>query len=268
MAQDNLGPRGMTARSALAVLSRVDPKRLVETEFDQHMLNLAWVFNDMHDHALFLEWLSTEPTDAADVSPYSGQHSGATHHLWRRVIGTVWDFIDFLEKKRTYTLPEFSVLLKRTPEQTQLAWKDLIRLVEVGPKPKAGEVGRLCSALVQIRNNASSHYLNLKWLKEGYTAYFKEGVEDPRRQHAYVSLGHSMEETRFYYADAAVLGVLDKLAVEHRVDLRADVPKVLRQLSLALGPILKLFVKSKMASNQIPTKRRAVSNRRHKRKKR
>jgi hypothetical protein len=58
--------------------------------------------------------------------------------------------------------------------------------------------------LVKVRNNAVSHYYNPKALMQGYRRHFFEEPPAPYNEFAFASLGASLEETRFYFADAAV----------------------------------------------------------------
>jgi len=61
--------------------------------------------------------------------------------------------------------------------------------------------------LLLIRNNAAFHHYQPKELANGYRAWFKN-APTAEHGHAYVSQGPHMDATRFYYADAAALQVL------------------------------------------------------------
>ena len=58
-------------------------------------------------------------------------------------------------------------------------------------------------AVMKIRNSIAYHYYQPKKLVQGYKKHF---LESPRSEHnalAYSSFGKNMEESRFYFADAA-----------------------------------------------------------------
>lgn len=82
------------------------------------------------------------------------------------------------------------------------AWQALLD-VSIGRSAS----GPFAEPLIRIRNKVSFHY-DCEEIYSGYEAHFFEGKEV--KEQAFVSRGKSMNESRFYFADAAAQGYLKR----------------------------------------------------------
>jgi hypothetical protein len=80
------------------------------------------------------------------------------------------------------------------------AWQSIVDAAE-GTEGKSQD--ELTLFLVQARNNVGHHYYQPKALLEGYDHHFFGTAPSDLNDFAYASLGKNMEESRFFFADAA-----------------------------------------------------------------
>ena len=131
--------------------------------------------------------------------------------------------------------PFFVKVIKQVHGQSREAWKTLVSVAD-DATPK-DELGRL---LLLVRNKVVFHY-DPKGVYRG----FKQQFLDPGcpQQRAYVSRGLSMNETRFYFADAAVQGYFQETKGSmESADLSNKIIKIIESLNFAIIGIVDRFI--------------------------
>ena len=121
--------------------------------------------------------------------------------------------------------PEFQSFVQRLSTEYKQGWTALWNAARERSAPKSSDP--LWKALFFARNHVAFHYAE-KMLREAYTGHFRIASDKPA-----VSLGESMEQTRFYYADAAAAGYLHEvqgLTSEQWVGVAKQLNKVLYAL--------------------------------------
>ena len=95
--------------------------------------------------------------------------------------------------------------------------------------------------LEKIRHNLAFH-VGARALMRGYLTFFKQANPETHSDKAYVSLGNTMEQTRFYYADAAHIAAMADLAGMPTSEAHKQLSKVLIQMNAAIRGVLVMFL--------------------------
>jgi hypothetical protein len=227
-----------------AELQDFDPGELVSEDpddFDRLMLALALAFNDLKGLLVVSWWMKPHrPKDPYTPTPYGGQWAGMALQLNRLVASVAHEVVKLLrEHREVIDSDEFQVLVKALPtdadprRDSRRRWEQIMALVD---EKKTG----LSHALELIRHTSTFHYYQPKKLMQCYLEHFDGGPGNPpARRRGYVSLGQSMERTRFYYADGAAEAVMGWAAEEGGVEKWNDaLEEVVRALNFAIGPLL------------------------------
>lgn len=229
----------------------IAPEALVprreESRLQQFFLSLAAVFNDFKG-LLLLEstWgerFSANEAAAEELGEYNGVlvqlrklQCGVLHEL----MGLLIEFQDLLEE------PEVQRLLKRKPKHVKRQWRELIAIAR--GSVDGGSAREFTKALVKIRNNVAFHYTQPKPLVAGFRKHFFELPASEQNEAAYASLGASMEQTRFYYADAAVQQALRILSSELGERFDDEFRIGIRRILDAIGNLLDAYNSKAFAS--------------------
>ncbi len=189
-------------------LNWISPNLLItENKHDKtesFFLGLGVVFNDLKGFILFEKMLIdnyARPKDH-EVSVNAGNYYGIRVQIDKLIASTINEFFIFL-KKNTDILSgsEFEEVLNRIATSDKQFWNALVAAAH-GRLPKVDDLLR---AIVLIRSNFTFHYDHSgKILKNGYISRFFGKAQDPGKEFAYYSMGDSIENTRFYFSDAAV----------------------------------------------------------------
>lgn len=165
---------------------------------DGFILSIAFGYNEIKDLIWLIQQLQRFPSSDRDQDPRDGQVLGMRLNTTRQAIRILHEIIVAIEKAHKdralddLTLKEALAAVSGT---TRRAWQDLLDIA-LG---KGDEATRQFALLV--RNTLAAHY-DWKSLLRGYHQCF---YEQPREPHgvAYASIGNTMQQTRFFFADAA-----------------------------------------------------------------
>jgi len=197
----------------LAPLTRLDPALIVPVKGDDRfagfMLALALVFNDLKGVALFGQWLKPSRPSQPEISQHTGQWRGLDLQLHRLAVSLIRELLTLIEEFQDEATGErVEVLLSTAPPSVRRDWSDLVS-VATGSGDDSDT--RFARTIEQIRHNIAFHYHQPKRLVAGFRAFFFASRRSAANEHAYCSFGRNMEETRFYYADAAIEGALSSM---------------------------------------------------------
>lgn len=222
----------------LAPPEAIDPQALIRDAKDDVgalMLGLALAYNDLKDVDYVVYQLSQLVSKAqADTVARQGQFGGMQHHAARVLCGIAHEILNLLSKSRgVIESKEFQSYLAPLNASYKGDWQriwDAARVVDL-PDPQ----DKLSHLLMVARNTLAFHY-GAKALRQGYSAHFGSTREHATK--AVISVGDSMEGTRFYFADAAATTyVQDVLRMDYK-QLRA----VCQRLNRVLYVVLRQFV--------------------------
>jgi len=199
-------------------------------------LMLALVFNDLKA----LNWVGVqlageEIPAGEEISPRAGQKFGMKITVERWANGIIFEFFELLDKnQRVLEGKVFKKALRKIPRKASEAWAELVAIA----LRKPGHDAKSRKMFASVRNLSAFHYWNnLDELYAGYLKHF-DGPPAPQRQNAYVSLGENMEGTRFYFADAAAGGVMERTLARSAADIE-QVNKMGRYVNEALRWLLQ-----------------------------
>lgn len=190
-------------------LKKIVAQRLIKENSDDDVadffLVLAIIFNDLkglvHFDQLILQ-IYRKP-ELTEVSAHTGEYGGLRIQLYKLLVATINEFFEFVkEHQGILNTGEFGLILKALPRERREQWEGIVDIA-TGKTPTASSFTK---TLLQARNNVAFHYYqSAKNLRKGFVGKFfkKEKNDTNKNKFAYYSIGENMEQTRFYYADAA-----------------------------------------------------------------
>lgn len=232
----------------LAPLSEVPAAQLLRGPDDavgQFFLALALGFNDLKGLVFADETLKNlGAPPPAEVSPHAGQFFGMRVQIFRWMAGLVHEVIALIKKQESaLASAELQELVRTLRKEHRDCWTMLVAVAKGHPGRATAE----SKLLVQIRNNVAFHYYDPKMLARGYANVFTS-PNDERQRAAMVSLGPTMQATRFYFADAAAQAAMRAIGTgtinaeaDERIALLAQIA------NQALAPLVEAFVRSRAA---------------------
>jgi hypothetical protein len=208
-----VAPKRAEPHFELAPLTGLDPALIVPKDGDDRlaafMLALALVFNDLKGIALFGQWMLPSRPKEPEISQHCGQWRGMDLQLHRLAVSLIRELLTLIEAfKGEATGKRVEALLSSAAPRTRRDWRDLVA-VATGSGDESDR--RFAKVVEQVRHNVAFHYYQPRRLVAGFRTFFFEAPPSASNEHAYCSFGRNMEETRFYYADAAIEGALKSI---------------------------------------------------------
>lgn len=176
-----------------------------ESQAKRFALVLSLAFNDLKALSWSYYQLQKGKPPDTEVSAYNGEWAGISGSLTRMANGVLFELANLIQANASIlTWEPLKRVESMMPTASASAWRVLL---DVALEKKTKK--KLSLFLRECRNEFAFHYDNKgDVLMEGYRRYFGRPPGQPTSDHAYVSLGKNMEATRFYYADAAVVCIL------------------------------------------------------------
>lgn len=218
----------------LAPLRKFDPRTFTSStpSVDAFVLSLALAYNDLKD----LEWIAWQlkkgEPEKQGISEYNGQFYGFRIHITRLTLAFLHEVmiaIDAASKEAVLSDSEFVKVLGFLTKDARKAW-DSVSAVATGENASKTD-SEFLGFLAKVRNSAAYHYYQPKGLHKGYVRFFDQTTITPNNEAVYASLGSTLEQTRFYFADAAIGEWYDDRELVNRAgELRSEVNRILRWL--------------------------------------
>jgi len=147
-----------------------------------------------------------------EVSGHNGELAGIRLQMIKILYATIHEALVFLgESEQICASKLFQQLVQKTSDGTQLVW-EMLRKIANGQSTddeRFKEFEELREFLVKARNNVGFHYQTRKQLIAGFRRFFEKGITgmpETSRQWAYRSTKSEFNQSRYYYADAALQG--------------------------------------------------------------
>ena len=192
---------------------KFDPGKLFNEdqyrETDALVVSLALIFNDIKGLVLFISAFEevAPSTEDGPTSAKVGQYSGIQSQIIRYKIGIFRELLMLLKEKKDLLSTE---IIKRAYNKmdgsAQTNW-DQIKFIAIENK-MPDSMKQFKTAFIKMRNHGAFHYYQTDPIAEGYEYHFSKDA--PTSKNAYLSKGKTLEETRFYFADAAISGLYEK----------------------------------------------------------
>ncbi len=229
-------------------LEGLEPSKILDQQninnLDNFFLILGLIFNDIKGLITFdnlIEENYRRPEDD-EVSAHAGEFNGIRIQINKIIIGTIAEFIVFLEKNQDITSSiKFQLFLKKINNEDRERWYDLIR---VSSGKYTTSENEFSSIIKRIRSNVAFHYdQSLKELRKGFLkSFFSESKNLKQHKKAYYSLGVKMRSTRFYYADAAIDDYIRSLLKE---EYFKTVTKIVNDMNHSINALMGEYLKTK-----------------------
>lgn len=236
-------------------LRHIAPNKLInesiDNSVDDFFLVLALVYNDLKDVILFQKFLSElyEKPQEGEISVHNGEYGGVTVHIIKLLFGIQFEFLELLNRNvDIINSAQFKAILDKTSARTRLEWKTLVGIA----LRQDAEGDKLTKLLVKVRSNVAYHYYQPKGLRTAFRNYFFNREKVSQNDVAYYSLGEAFsDDTRFYYADAAVEEYI-RSAMEINSDgkptpinLSGEIRDTMTLMQGALFSLLKVYLKNR-----------------------
>lgn len=242
-------------------LKKIDSSLLVGEEnndYDDFFLVLAVIYNDLKDlihlHSDYLK-IHERPTETQIPSGYLGEYNGVMFHFQKSMAGFLNEFFKFVkEYEDLYKQPQFLALVRKLDPSTQVDWNS-IREAALEPIDKQNPHS-LGYRLYRIRNELAHHYFSsIKSLRSSFRRFFAD-ESNPFGKFAYYSLGMTMEETRFFYADATTQTYLMEVAnqnpniniqetITQFQEFQAETEKIVDEMNMVLFHLIRKYIERK-----------------------
>ena len=219
--------------------------------FCNFILSLALVWNDLKNTMLFYEhikFIESEKTQKEDeekpsISPFWGETAGIKVHLEKLVAATIHELYKLIDKSKTVIKSkEFVQLMRQLDKPSREAWENLILFSKDIKKPKTA----FNHSLLRIRNTIASHY-DPREIFRGYKNKFLHDENEP-----FISIGNSMAESRFFFADAAAQEYTRFLIGENfLVEYYSHFNSTKGNINIAIYKLILTFVQKRSAWKKI-----------------
>jgi hypothetical protein len=174
-------------------------------KIDRFMLALAVFYNDVRDIEIVSQLINQDSTVFEKTNnKYFGQNGGINVFINRLLAGYISEFLKLIRENMDIVESPLFVKIKNSADKKNKAC--ISKIIELSKD----EDLRMNKVLRNTRNNASFHYCQSKELYNAYKLATKELNLIP-----YISLGHAMKHTRFYFSDMALLVYLNKELLSH-----------------------------------------------------
>lgn len=245
-----LRPQGATPsrgpsfpRFSLAPMRGIDPVAIdTGSPVGRLILVLALAFNDLKGLLLFHRFLNGEARLLAGEPLSSrGQYTGLLLQTARFMAGLVHELMVELKEDQTEAIesPQFRGILAQLTSQALTSWEALLHVARGGSSPPGDSYSH---TLLLVRNSLAFHY-SAKALGRGYREHFADPSR-PLAARAVFSDGKSMEDTRFFFADAAAEGALASVTGLSQQTVLNRVAELAATINLALAPIVTTYLRS------------------------
>jgi len=242
-------------------LQEINPSLIVsettKKPIESFFLVLSVMYNDLKGLILFKKSITDNyrPSNRNELSSHSGELGGVIVQIDRLIIGNIHEFLKYIEEnEEIVSSDEFKLVLEKTNSTIKSMWKDIIDVVFGNNDP----VSEFKKGIVRIRSNAVFHYSD-KELRKAFINIFFKRQKIAHNEKAFYSIGESMEETRFYYADATVEEYLRMMANEDEKDLQPksvegyspELLDIVKKMNFSIMGLLKAYLKIKSKSDRL-----------------
>lgn len=233
----------------LAPLTRIDRRVFYGgDDADGFVLSLARIYNDFKQ----IEWTQQLVLGAARlvVAPESGQVLGMGIWASRFTFSLLYELFNAIRLAERHGVFDSTAFVRCVgPAAIHERWTALLRIAK-GEDVDHAEASAL-KAYEAMRNRGTYHYGDSGRLLQGYWKFFHELPPSDFNAHAYMSFGDSLEETRFYFADAAVASLYDT-GDEAGTELRDTTAEMRRLVSETLALVVERYVRIRQADANLP----------------
>lgn len=232
------------ASKFIGKLKSIKPQKLVDRknprDLEVFMLVLSFIYNEIKG-LIIIQNDFYEKYERPILTPdvHTAEYSGIELQYYRMFLSSLFELTEFLKsRKNIIESHNFKVLVSKVGPEFVEIWKGLMSLVNQEDK----KPGTFKYVLQRVRNTVTFHYDNKgKIITQGYIKHFFNDATNPFNVEAFYSLADNMEETRFYFADAAVEREMKELAGQYP-NFQKEVSDYMKLVATALQQIIKIYL--------------------------
>ena len=211
----------------------------------QLITTFAVIHNDFKDMLWFKEFLNDHINNELKQQSHNiitakrGQLYGMYNHCIRIICACAWEFIQTIEDNiEVISSPDFDTLVSTIDRPEYRAWKDIVKSI-------TNQTG-LYKTLREIRQNATYHYNQIKFATIGLDHYIKK-----MNDKGYISFGINPEQTRFYFADAAVQYYHQYITEKYNSKFNNEISQFIKKTLVCLHGIITIFFKQQVQTSKV-----------------
>ena len=242
-------------------LKNITPARILDEKsggerIDEFFLTLGIAYNDLkslHFHFVQLKNFFDNKNIQKQIEMKKltcelGEYSGMKNHMERLITSTMHEtFLLIEEYKDVFDLEEVKMMLKDLSNKNRKIWKDLISIAKEENLTEKGDKFR--NILKRVRDNGGFHYYKIgKLMKKGFKEhFFVRRKESEFNTTACWSKGDSMEQSRYFFSDAAIQGFYFDLIISKMkyTDYAEIFLTILREMNVAITMLMKEYISSR-----------------------
>ncbi len=200
------------------------------------VLCAALLYNDIKNTIVIINLLhASRPTGEMSYTREWGEYTGRDMHIFRHHVGILHELFQFMESNiETINTRLFQEIISQMSLKARDAWGSLVE-ASISIKP----VGSFGNLLVRMRNQVSFHY-DSRQIGIGFRKHFFK--KNKVSEQAFVSKGISMEETRFYFADAAVQDYINLLLGNDNEAFQNEIKNFMNEISFSFYQLIDRFI--------------------------
>jgi len=203
------------------------------------MLILSVAYNDFKDYMWIKQWCddSLKKLDTSKKTGALGQLYGLGEHCSRMLSANFLELlITIKDHKNLFNGTEFDTImtyLSKVKTDLPDLWRGLVELADCDSAEE-----KFYKCLIKIRNNGTYHYKNTTCMYQGLQYYIEkeDGV-------GYISMGDTLEKTRFYFGDAVIQYYHRKTTDEFGAGFAVTFNEYMRDINVLLRFMVEGYLK-------------------------
>ena len=243
----------------------IEPTRIFKdntssAEIGEFFLALAVVYNDLKGIFFFSNFLKENfrKPESGEQTYHAGEIGGLSVQIDKIIIGVTKEFLKLIkESKDVVGTSEFEMILEPLSSILKQRWKHIVQLAlgKNSKKDKTTDSEKFLKVLEKIRGNVGFHYHQSgKILRRAFVKRFIETEKKAtfRNQNAFYSISEGMQQTRFFYADAAVEEYMRSVAgyslgelPPGQISYGEDLKQILIDMHLLINSLLKEYLRTR-----------------------
>jgi len=239
--------------SKLAPYKEFDPTvfigdKIIPQELCSFILALALAYNDYKHYTMdFAMLIKSQPKENPQKDSAWGEYAGIKLHIVRLHVGFVHELFQLIQNNKDILSHDFfNEIVRVLNKKARKSWETLVEAAlatEVTPKKS--------NPLFMIRNKVAFHY-DAKELLAGYQkGFLKDGKIS---QNACISEGNELTSSRFYFADLAIQGYLEKELSGDADRFFGGLGQIMSEINMALHNICVRFIQRRGYAWKYPHK--------------
>lgn len=228
--------------STLTEVKTFDPKifeanEQISQDVCDFVLALACIYNDNKDLLMGFHYLDCiqPPLPSSETSKW-GEFNGLKFHLIRLHLSLVYELLYLIETRGSVlSNPPLKEIIDNLDSIGKQNWNTLCEASSGRADTSRGKM------FLMIRNKIGYHY-DPKEIFKGYKKWFLDGKKSKK---PYISLGKTLNDERYYFAEASAQSYYNKLFEDNKGSNEEQVKKIALSVYRPISQIVKMFIKNR-----------------------